>query len=136
MDQELTNQNQEEAANRINLGPIRAQSTSLGSDMGLVGIFLIIFGALSCLSIIGAVIGIPIIIGGIRLRESAEGFKGFATQGSDHMLFKAVEALSKSMNLFKIIAIIYLVIIVLMIIFYIAFFATMFSAIMNNAGSF
>src|SRR5947209_20406466 len=50
----------------------------LAKDMKFVGLFTIIGGALNCLSIIGAIIGIPAIIAGLRLREAGEGYMAMA----------------------------------------------------------
>ena len=38
------------------------------SDMRFVGLFTIIYGVLTCLTIIGALIGVPTIIIGLRIR--------------------------------------------------------------------
>ena len=53
----------------------------MAGDMNFVGIFYIIIGAIECLTIIGAIVGIPLIISGLRLRESADSFKGYLISG-------------------------------------------------------
>jgi hypothetical protein len=60
-------------------------------NMRFVGLFTIIWGALSCLGIITAVIGIPMVIAGIRLREAADRFEQYARAGDDGALAAALE---------------------------------------------
>ena len=65
-----------------NLNPnftTRPELISMSKDMNFVAIFIIIYGAVTCLSIIGMIIGIPIIFAALRLKESAEAFKHFGT---------------------------------------------------------
>lgn len=51
--------------------------TNMNGYMKFVGMFRIIFGAIYCLTIIGAIVGIPIIISGIRVREAADSFSTY-----------------------------------------------------------
>ncbi len=90
-------------------------------DMQFVGIFYIIIGAIECLTIIGAIIGIPIIICGLRLRESADSFKGYLMSGDALMLERALEREGRFFAIQKILLIITIVIFVLYIIFLIIF---------------
>ncbi|HLA63497.1 MAG TPA: DUF5362 family protein, partial [Rhodothermales bacterium] len=55
-------------------------------DMRFVGIMTVIFGAFSCLGIITAIIGVPVIIMGLRLRESADQFERWARAGDEASL--------------------------------------------------
>jgi len=55
---------------------------NLAKYMNFIGLLQIIGGALYCLTIIGALIGVPVIYMGIRLREAAEGFKKYLASGS------------------------------------------------------
>jgi hypothetical protein len=59
--------------------------------MKFIGILEIIFGALYCLTIIGALIGVPVIYMGIRMREAAEGFKKFLASDSKQDLNYAID---------------------------------------------
>jgi hypothetical protein len=88
-------------------------------DMQFVGIFYIIGGALECLSIIGAIVGIPLIICGLRIRESADSFKGYLTSGESSMLEKALERQGRYFFIQKVLIIISIALVVLMIIFWI-----------------
>jgi hypothetical protein len=97
-------------------------------DMQFVGIFYIIIGALQCLSIIGAIIGIPLIICGLRLRESADSFKGYLTTNDSGLLENALERQSRFFFIQKILLIISIVIFVLYIIFLIVFGISMFTS--------
>jgi hypothetical protein len=87
--------------------------------MQFVGIFYIIGGALECLSIIGAIIGIPLIICGLRIRESADSFKGYLTTNDSSMLEKALERQGRYFFIQKVLIIISIAFAVLMIIFWI-----------------
>ena len=59
--------------------------------MRFIGILYIIGGAFYCLGIITAIIGVPVIIMGVRLREAADAFKNFATSGAFPDISLAVE---------------------------------------------
>ena len=48
-------------------------------NMNFVGMFTIIYGGLICLSIIGALVGVPLIMAGMRIREAADQFSIFKT---------------------------------------------------------
>ncbi len=93
----------------------------MAGDMLFVGIFYIIIGAIECITIIGAIVGIPIIICGLRLRESADSFRGYLTTGDSFMLERALERESRFFFIQKVFLIISLVLFVLYIIFFIVF---------------
>ncbi|MEJ2613468.1 MAG: DUF5362 domain-containing protein [Ignavibacteriaceae bacterium] len=97
-------------------------------DMQFVGIFYIIIGALQCLSIIGAIIGIPLIICGLRLRESADSFRGYLTTNDTGMLENALERQSRFFFIQKVLLIISIVLFVLYIVIIIIFGISMFSS--------
>ncbi|MFW6232839.1 MAG: DUF5362 family protein [Bacteroidota bacterium] len=82
-------------------------------DMNFLGIISIIAGALNCLGIFTAVIGIPIIIAGLRLRDSAEYFGEHARTGDKEFLMNAIEKLSRFFRIWKILTIVYLVLMLL-----------------------
>ena len=90
-------------------------------DMSFVGIFYIIIGAIECLTIIGAVIGIPFIICGLRLRESADSFKMYLNSGDSIMLERALERESSFFFIQKVLLIISIVIFALYVVFMIVF---------------
>jgi Family of unknown function (DUF5362) len=96
-------------------------------DMQFLGIFYIIIGALECLSIVGAIIGIPLIISGLRLRESADSFKGYLNTGDSIMLENALERESRFFFIQKVLLIVGIVIFVLYIAFLIIFGISMFT---------
>jgi len=90
-------------------------------DMQFVGIFYIIIGAIECLTIIGAIIGIPIIICGLRLRESADSFRGYLMSNDSTMLERALERQGRFFVIQKILLIITIIIFVLYVIFLVIF---------------
>ena len=79
--------------------------TKMMKNMRVLGVYYIIAGAINCLSIIGAVIGIPLLISGIRLRESADNYGDWLDK-EPGALFRALE---KQQSFFSIQAIILLV---------------------------
>ncbi len=98
-------------------------------DMNFVGIFYIITGALYCLTIIGAIFGIPYIMSGLRVRESASHFRGYLSTNESFALEQAIEKQSKFFFIQKVLMIISIVIFVLYIIgiiVFLAFFLTYF----------
>lgn len=99
----------------------------MSGDMNFVGIFYIIIGAIECLTIIGAIVGIPLIICGLRLRESADSFRMYLSSGDSFMLERALERESRFFFIQKIFLIISIVLFVLYIVFIIAFGLTFFS---------
>ena len=106
----------------------------MAKDMRFVGIFYIIMGGFYCLSIIGALIGVPFIICGIRLRESANFFDNYSYGGDTGILENAVERQSKFFFIQKVLMIIGIVLIVLYIIFIFAFLGKFLSSF--GGGSF
>ncbi|MFZ0454508.1 MAG: DUF5362 domain-containing protein [Ignavibacteriaceae bacterium] len=113
----------------VSVSPIlQITVNKMTGDMQFVGIFYIIIGALQCLSIIGAIVGIPLIICGLRLRESADSFRGYLTTNDTGMLENALERQSRFFFIQKILLIISIVIFVLYIIFIIVFGISMFTS--------
>lgn len=99
----------------------------MAGDMLFVGIFYIVIGAIECITIIGAIIGIPLIISGLRLRESADSFRSYLTTGDSFMLERALERESRFFFIQKVFLIISIVVFVIYIIFFIAFGLTILS---------
>lgn len=93
-------------------------------DMGFVGMFTIIYGVVSCLTIIGALIGIPTIIIGMRIREAAEQFNLYKLTSNSAALKLGFEIQGKYFSLIKILIIIGLVFILVYIVFIIYLFNT------------
>jgi uncharacterized membrane protein YkgB len=61
------------------------------SYMRFIGVITIIGGVLSCLGIITAAIGIPVIFMGVRMREAAANFERYSASGDFRDLANAVE---------------------------------------------
>ena len=95
---------------------LRTTVSKLSADMRFVGIFFIIVGALYSITIIGAILGIPLIISGLRLRESSDSFSSFLLSSDNNMLERALERQSRFFFIQKIFIIITLVVMVLYII--------------------
>ncbi len=105
--------------------------TKLNVDMRFVGIFQIIYGAITCLGIITAVIGVPLIIGGVRLREAADSLTGYLQSGDFNVLQRALERQERYFFIQKVFIIITLVLLGLYILFFVAFFGAMTNAFRN-----
>ena len=100
-------------------------------DMRFVGMFTIIYGAINCLTIIGALIGVPMIFIGIRIREAADQFLIFKATNNSAALRLGFELQGKYFRIVKILIIVQLVLIVLSIIFVILFMSYFFSSLMQ-----
>lgn len=114
-----------------NLSP-EVQSATLGNnyvinkmskDMNFVGLFTIIYGAFNCITIIGAVFGIPLIFMGLRIRESANMFEVFNRSGDQSALNNALEKQSKYFYIQKVLIILTIVLFIIYIIVIISFFS-------------
>lgn len=93
-------------------------------DMRFVGLFTIIYGAITCLSIIGAIIGVPIIIIGLRIREAAEQFEIFKATNQAGALRMGFELQGKFFRITKILIIVGIILTIIWIALIIIFIAS------------
>ncbi len=93
----------------------------LQKDMKFVGIFTLIIGVFYCLSIIGAILGIPFIFAGIRLNEASDNLKAFLKTDNIKSLFDALEKQSRYFYIIKIFIIISIVLMAIYFVFIIIF---------------
>ncbi len=96
----------------------------LTANMRFIGIYYMITGVLCSLTIVGAILGIPMFIAGSRMRDSAENLKLFSENKSDETLNRALNLQNSSFFIYKILIIVSLAFLVIYIIFLIAFFAS------------
>lgn len=82
--------------------------TKLAGDMNFIGVLTIIGGAFYCLTIIGAIVGIPMIIAGVRLNESCKEFREYRNTKSAANLFRALEREGRFFFILKVLTIAYL----------------------------
>lgn len=108
---------------------------SMSKNMNFVGILNIVFGALSCLSIIGAIVGVPQIIAGIRLRDANDKLKYFFSDENDVYFKDSLGHIAKYFEMTKIIFIINLVVIALVVVLYVALFAFFGEMILNEVNA-
>ena len=92
----------------------------LTGNMKFVGIYYMVVGVLTSLTIIGAIIGVPTFIAGSRLRDAAENLKLYNENKSDETLNRAFNLQNSSFFIYKVIIIVSLVFFVLYIILIIA----------------
>lgn len=102
-------------------------------DMGFVGTFSIIYGGFVCLSIIGALIGIPLIIAGLRLKDAADAYAAMPS-GDPNALQRAFTGQASYFRILKILMIIALVLIACEILLVIAFVGSI--PFLHRANSF
>ena len=88
------------------------------SDMRLVGLFYIIYGGLTCLSIIGAIVGVPMLISGLRAREAAKEFEAYEAVGDFDLLAEGLERQGQFFRFQKIYVLINLAFLALMLVFF------------------
>ena len=93
-------------------------------NMKFVGMFNIIVGIFECLGCITALIGVPLIFMGIRLRQSAESFSNYLKTKDSKDMENAIERLSRFIFISKVLAIIAIIIVILYAIFLIIGFST------------
>ncbi len=115
---------------------LQGRLREMSKHMGFVGLFCIIYGAIACLSIVGAIIGIPYIIAGLRIRESADSYLAFSTSSDARQLLTAFEKQSSFFFIMKVLIIIALVIFALYLIVLVGLFAFMGSEFIDAFDSF
>ncbi len=115
--------------------PFQYAFESMTKDMRFVGMFTIIYGAINCLTIIGALIGVPMIFIGMRIREAADQFLIFKTTNNAAALRLGFELQGKYFRIVKILIIIQLVLIVVSIIAVIIFMSFFLSSFMQLSTS-
>lgn len=108
----------------VNQGSMSENIPKMAMYMKFIGLLQIIGGALYCITIIGALIGVPVIFMGIRLREAADGFRKYLASDSKQDLEVAVEKQKRSFYIQFVLSIIGLVVMVIYIIVLIALLAS------------
>lgn len=80
--------------------------------MKIIGVVLIVSGALYCITIIGAIVGVPVILMGLYLYQAAghleNGFRGYADQ-----LHEGADKLARSLQIAGILVVVWVVLMVL-----------------------
>jgi len=94
---------------------------ALCGNMNFVGWFTIIYGGLSCLTIIGAIPGVPMIFAGLRLTEAAKELRSFLASNDMASIFRALERQNRAFFIAKWYLIVSLIFTVLYILFWIFF---------------
>ena len=82
------------------------------SDMRFMGWVSMIYGILTCLSIVGVVVGIPLIIASHRFIEGVNRLELFRSSGAQDELTAGFYELGRSFRVLKIVTIIFLVLMV------------------------
>lgn len=98
---------------------------SLSGWMKFIGIYTIISGALTCLGIITAAIGVPLILAGIALTKGSKSIKNYKQYNSPYILNELFTSMNKYFKIQGILTIIGIVIMILYFVFIL--FALVFS---------
>ncbi|MCK6603689.1 MAG: hypothetical protein HUU43_06375 [Ignavibacteriaceae bacterium] len=106
---------------------------SMKGDMKFVSIMLIIIGAASSLTIVGLIYGIPMILAGLRLKDSADNMNNYLTTDQKSFFELGIENLGQHFKFMKIQYIIMIVMLVLYILFLVFVFFTTLSTL-SGAG--
>lgn len=93
----------------------------LAGDMTFIAWYYIIAGALICVSIVGAIIGVPQIISGLRLKDSADELLRYAYEPNPQLLEHALALQQKFFFIQKVLVIISLAFLALYFFFIFAF---------------
>lgn len=80
--------------------------TKMAADMKFYAIFYVIVGIFYCLTIFGAIYGIPLIIYSVKLKDAADQYREFVASKDFFMLHKAMENQRKFFFFNKVIIII------------------------------
>ncbi len=113
--------------------PFQLSFDKMVGDMRFVGMFSIIYGAIISLSIFGAVIGIPIIIVGLKMREAADQFAIFKTTNDAVAMRSGFELQGKFFKIIKILIIVSLVMMLISIVAMIAFVSAGIGSLMQQS---
>lgn len=97
-------------------GQIEDQVDKMARDMKFFSVVYILQGALLCLTIVGAIIGIPMIIYHLKLNDSASSYRKFAQSSDFYHLTKAFENQRKFFFFYKVLIIVMIVVFLLYII--------------------
>ncbi len=90
--------------------PLSTNLPNLAKYMNFIGLLAMIGGVIYCITIIGAIIGIPYYIMGKRLRESADAFTNYNSNSSARDLELAIEKQTRAFFIQYVLSIIGLVI--------------------------
>ncbi|MDX1638712.1 MAG: DUF5362 family protein [Balneolaceae bacterium] len=100
-------------------GQIEHQVDKMARDMTFFSVFYIIQGALLSLTIIGALIGIPMIIYHLKLNQSAKSFRSFVRSSDFFHLHKAFENQRQFFLFYKVLLIIMILIFLLYVLVFV-----------------
>ncbi|OQY74083.1 MAG: hypothetical protein B6D45_07280 [Ignavibacteriales bacterium UTCHB3] len=92
--------------------------SKLAADSKFVGTFIIVMGALYCLSIFGAIVGIPAIFVGLRARDGGNNLERFIATDDPNDKIMAYQSYQKHFFILKVLLIIAVVFLVISVLFY------------------
>jgi Family of unknown function (DUF5362) len=87
------------------------------SNMKFMGVAGLVYGIMTCLSVLGAILGIPLIIASNRILESVKILEEYRVSGLQEDMALGIHELGRSFRLMKIVVLISLALIVLNFLF-------------------
>ncbi len=106
--------------------PSKDNIQKLSRDMKFVAFFIIIYGAISALTLIGALVGIPIIFAGLKLRDASIALQNYLSSNHQSDFDNAIEKQARAFWILKILIIVTIVVYVFFIIVFVLFLLPMF----------
>jgi len=92
--------------------PMGPDFRSILADMRFMGWVALIYGILTCLSIVGALIGVPMIIAAHRFIEGVNRFDVYRQDRSEAELRTGFHELGRSFRIMKVLVVIHIVLVV------------------------
>lgn len=99
----------------LRTGQLEEHADKMARDMKFFSVVYILQSALLCLTIVGAIIGIPMIIYHIKLMESADSYRKFVKSNDFFHLNKAFENQRKFFFFYKVLIICLIIFLILYI---------------------
>jgi hypothetical protein len=108
--------------------------SKLASDSKFVGIFMIIVGALACLTCVGLPFGIPYIFAGMRAKEGGEKIEQFLMLNEGSVKISAYDSYQKHFFILKILFIVGLVAGAIALLFFFGIILSLISNLTHTRG--
>lgn len=74
-----------------------------------LSISILILGGFSCLTVVGAIIGVPMIFAGLRLQKGYKSFIQYSETGNANAMFETIENYHKFFKIFGIISLVHII---------------------------
>jgi hypothetical protein len=126
------NQTNYEYINQKNSLMLHSIIDSLSGWMKFIGIFTIVIGSITCIGVISAAIGIPLIFAGIALIKGSKSIKNYKQYSSPYTLHEVFTSLNKYFKIQGILAIMGIVLFAIYIVVILFVLAMSFNGFFSN----